>query len=172
MNYCPECGGRLAERFVPAEGRPRLVCQACGEVFYQNPKVVAATITHRDGQVFLLRRGVPPGWGLWGLPAGYVEIGETVEDAARRETREEIGLEVEIQRLFNVYSRPGSPIVNIVYLARVIGGELRAGGEALAVGAFLPEEIPWGELAFPSHVAALREWAQLQAAGGPPRPSG
>jgi mutator protein MutT len=160
IKFCLRCGGTLVERMVEEEGRVRLVCPSCLYIHYLNPKVVAGAIPERDGLVTLLRRRIEPGCGKWTFPTGYVELGETVIEAAVRETKEEIGLDVQVASLLNVYSYPGVGIVTVVYLAHVIGGELQAGHEAREVAAFSPQEIPWKELAFQSTVDALQEWAQ------------
>lgn len=161
LNYCVECGGRLAEQWVAGEGHSRLVCGRCGYIHYLNPKIVAATLPILDDKVVLIRRANEPALGAWSYPGGYVEYGETVEEAARRETREETCLEVQLERLLNVYSRTQAGVVVVAYLARLVGGEMRAGSEALDVRLFAPEEIPWQELAFPTVVWALREWVRL-----------
>jgi ADP-ribose pyrophosphatase YjhB (NUDIX family) len=135
-----------------------LVCEACRSIFYLNPKVVAGAIPFRDGQVVLLRRSIEPALGRWTFPAGFVELGESVEEAAIREAREEAALEIGELSLLNVYSYPESPVVTVVYSAQVIGGEPRAGGESQEVALFSPEAIPWGDLAFRSTGEALRDW--------------
>jgi len=158
LNFCVQCGGKLAERWVEEEGRTRLVCLDCGYIHYLNPKVVAATLPVVDGKVVLIKRGIEPRSGTWSYPAGYVELGETVEEAACRETHEETCLEVKLGRLLNVYSRRQAGVVVVAYLAEPVGGEMRPGSETLAVALFSPEEIPWDNLAFPTTVWALRDW--------------
>jgi ADP-ribose pyrophosphatase YjhB (NUDIX family) len=154
--HCPRCGGGLDERRILEHEPPRLVCGACGFVFYLDPKVAVGTICRTAGGVVLLRRGIDPGYGKWVFPGGYVDRGESVEEAARREAREEIGAVIRLVRLLNVYSYPGSPVVVIVYEAEIHGGELRGGEEALEVKVFAPDQIPWDELAFRSTREALR----------------
>ncbi|HEV2237030.1 MAG TPA: NUDIX hydrolase, partial [Ktedonobacterales bacterium] len=104
MKFCPECGAPLEER--QAYGRVRPVCPACGYIGFRDPKVAAAVIVARTGAILLTRRAHDPGRGLWGLPAGYMEWDERVEDAAIRETLEETGLTVRLDRLIGVYSYP------------------------------------------------------------------
>lgn len=167
--YCPQCGGALELRLLDTESQDRLVCAACAFVFYQNPKVVVGTLPIRDGRVLLLRRGIEPRLGAWTYPAGFLELGETVEDAARRETLEECQLTVRIDALLNVYSRPQIGIVNIVYLATVLGGTPTVNPEALAFAEFRPDEIPWSELAFTSTTQALEDWVRTVQTGRLPR---
>lgn len=159
--YCPRCGGRLRERRDAPQRAPRLVCRACGAVHYLNPKVAACTITLLDGRILLVRRAIPPEVGRWVVPGGYVDLGETVRDAAVREVYEETGLSVELERLLDAYSYPDSPVVVLVYVGRVVAGTPVAGDECLEVAAFAPEQIPWEELAFRSTREALSDYLRL-----------
>lgn len=172
--HCPRCGGHLEERRIVAHEPPRLVCAACGFVFYLDPKVAVGAICRNDAGILLLRRGIEPGYGRWVFPGGYVDRGETLEEAARREALEEIGAEIRLTRLLNVYSYAGSPVVVVVYEAEMTGGALRGGEEALEVRPFAPEDIPWDELAFRSTREALREYLEAPGTGrrGPERRDG
>lgn len=158
VQFCLRCGGVLGEAWVPEEKRERSVCQACGFIAYMNPKVVAGAIPYQDGRVLLLRRKIEPARGKWSFPAGYVELGESVEEAAIRETEEEAALKIGELSLLNVYSYGDSPVVTIVYISPIVGGEPRAGEEAEAVAFFRPEALPWEELAFRSTREALEDW--------------
>jgi ADP-ribose pyrophosphatase YjhB (NUDIX family) len=158
-SYCTSCGHPLADRFVPDEGRNRLVCTYCGQISYVNPNVVAGVIPVANRRVWLLRRGIEPRLGAWTYPAGYMEMGETVEDAAKRETREELNLDVRIDRLLGVYSRPPMTTVVIVYVAEALS-TASIGHETLEIGSFGPAEIPWDGLAFWSTRAALSDWVE------------
>jgi ADP-ribose pyrophosphatase YjhB (NUDIX family) len=134
-----------------------LHCRACGHRAYYNPKPVACAIPCTpDGDIILMRRGFDPGAGLWTFPGGHVDLGETIEAAALRETLEELEIEVELQRLVGVYSRPDDPIVLVVYQATTVQ-EPRTTTEAIEVRAFAPDAIPWDELAFWSTALALRD---------------
>jgi ADP-ribose pyrophosphatase YjhB (NUDIX family) len=158
--YCPVCATPLQQLKLPTEDRERLVCEGCGHIFYINPKVVSGTLPIEDGRVWLLRRGIEPRLGYWTHPAGYQEWDETTEEAAIRETREELGCEVRLDRLLGVYSRGGAPVVNVIYLATMAESEKRPQltPEAIEVGLFAPGEIPWDDLAFISTDRALRDW--------------
>lgn len=159
--FCPKCGGGL-ERRVVKNGEPaRLVCSGCAFIFYLDPKVVAGTVFTIDRRVVLLRRGVEPSLGKWVFPGGYVDRGESVADAAVRETKEESCLDVRLGPIVGVYSYAGSPNVIVVYAADVVGGELSAGDESVEAGAFAPEDIPWQDLAFDSTRDALRDYLRL-----------
>jgi ADP-ribose pyrophosphatase YjhB (NUDIX family) len=146
----------------PIEGESRVhpVCSSCGYIYFLNPKVVAGSLPIQAGRVILFRRGIEPAYGRWTFPAGYVDLGETVEDAAVREAREEIGLTIEPIRLLNLYSYHGAESVVAVYLAQVVDGEPRPGKEALECNSFDAQRIPWNDLAFRSTQDALRDWVQ------------
>jgi ADP-ribose pyrophosphatase YjhB (NUDIX family) len=143
--------------FVEEEERDRLVCDACGEIHYINPKIVAGTIPVTDGRVWLLRRAIDPRLGFWTFPAGFMEMGETVPQAAERETLEELNLHVRLGPLLGLYSLPTMTTVHAIYLAEAIS-EPSSGKEALEFAAFGPKEIPWRELAFWTTRMALRDW--------------
>jgi 8-oxo-dGTP diphosphatase len=160
FRFCPRCGGTLQLRALK-EGEPsRLVCAACGFVFYLDPKVAACTICMLEGGIVLLRRSIEPAAGKWVFPGGFVDRGETVSAAAVRETMEEVNLKVSLMGIVDVYSFPGSPVVVIVYAAEVTGGELKACDECDEVKLFPPEAIPWSELAFESTRVALRDYVR------------
>jgi ADP-ribose pyrophosphatase YjhB (NUDIX family) len=114
-----------------------------------------------EGKIVLLKRGIEPSYGKWVFPGGFLDRGEQVEAAAIRETWEEVNLKVTINRLLNVYSYPGYPVIVVVYLADITGGELQAMDETLEVGVFTPEEIPWDDLAFMSTRDALQDYLKL-----------
>jgi ADP-ribose pyrophosphatase YjhB (NUDIX family) len=142
----------------------RLVCTQCRFVMYLNPKVAAGAVIDYEGGIVLLRREIDPRAGFWVHPGGFVDRGETLEAAAKRETREEVGLDVEIIRLLGVYSFPDSEVVVVTYAARALSGPPTVGDESLEVRTFLPHELPWDDLAFPSTQEALREY--LWTTGG------
>jgi ADP-ribose pyrophosphatase YjhB (NUDIX family) len=159
--FCPRCG-EPAEVTFPR----RIACGHCGYAAYYNPKPVAAAIpVDPEGRVILLRRGFDPGQGLWTFPGGFVDLGESVEDAARRETDEELGIAIELGPLVGVYSRAEDRVVLIVFRAAAIGTP-RTTPEAPEVRAFAPSEIPWHELAFWSTELALRDAVAPYRHGG------
>ena len=150
--FCPRCGA-AAEVAYPRS----LACPSCGYAAFYNPKPVACAIPRdADGRVWLLRRAFDPGAGMWTFPGGFVDLGESVEDAARRETREEMDIDVELGRLVGVYSRADDRVVLVVFAARALT-EPRTTVEAIEVRAFAPDELPWPELAFWSTGRALRD---------------
>ena len=158
VRFCPLCGGALARRPQPPDGKAELVCGSCRFIFYLDRKVVAGTIVMDGGRLLLTRRSIHPAYGKWTYPGGYVDWGEPVPAAAIRETWEETGLDVDLQGLLGVYSYPDSPVVVVVYRALVTGGTIRLCHENDRVEWMRPGEIPWDELAFPSTRAALRDF--------------
>jgi len=154
--FCPACGGGLASRVLKTGDPARLVCTACGFVFYLDPKVAVGTIIRMpDTRIVLVRRAVDPGHGRWVFPGGYVDRGEQLEAAALREAREEAGLEVTLDGLVDVYSYSGRAPVIIVYAATWIAGDPTPDEESLELRLFAPDEIPWSDLAFVSTRDAL-----------------
>ncbi len=159
FRFCPPCGGPLESRLLKDGDPPRLVCGACGFIFYLDPKLAVGTIIVDDRRrIALVKRAIEPGYGKWVFPGGYVDRGEEVQHAAVREAREEIGLDVRIDRLINIYSYTGRTPVVIVYAATMISGALACDEEGLEAKFFEPEAIPWDELAFRSTHEALREF--------------
>jgi 8-oxo-dGTP diphosphatase len=150
--FCPRCG-QPAEIDFPR----RIICSHCGYAAYYNPKPVAAAIpVDGQGRVILLRRGFDPGGGRWTFPGGFVDLGESVEQAAHRETDEELGIAIELGALVGIYSRAEDRVVLIVFAARALG-EPRTTPEAPEVQAFAITDIPWAELAFWSTERALHD---------------
>ena len=158
FRFCPVCGGKLHHRSLKPEEPERLVCAKCDFVFYLDPKVVACSVVEMDGRIVLLKRAIDPQKGKWVLPGGYVDRGEEVKAAARRETKEECGLTIRLKELLGLYSYPGRISVVAVYVAESSGGELIVGDETAEVGLYLPESIPWDELAFQSTMDALKDY--------------
>ena len=152
VRYCPRCGEE------PEIDYPRSIsCPHCGYGAYYNPKPVAAAIpVTADGRIILLRRGFDPGKGLWTFPGGFVDLGESVEDAAVREAMEELEIEIELGSLVGVYSRADERVALVVYRATTTQTP-RTTDEATEVRAFAPDELPWDELAFWSTELALKD---------------
>jgi len=164
--FCPACGEPVTERLLEEDHRPRLVCPN-GHVTWRNPRIVVGTLPIREGRVYLARRAIEPGAGLWSYPGGFLELGEAAQEGARRETEEETQLRIEVGRLIGAYSRPHVGIVTLIFEANVVGGEALPGNESVEVRGFTPDEIPWAELAFTTAESALRDWVGSLPGRGP-----
>jgi len=159
LNFCSNCGASLRFGSIDGEDRDRLSCPECGHIAYVNPRLVVTTLPITEsGELVLLRRGIEPGRGSWAQPGGFLEIDETVHQAAVRETREETGLLIEPGEIIGLYTRLEAAVVTIAFEARVVGGTASPTPEALEIAMFAPEDIPWPELAFRTTMWMLRDW--------------
>jgi ADP-ribose pyrophosphatase YjhB (NUDIX family) len=149
----------------PGEDRERLTCGDCGYIAYENPKIVVGSVVGVDGKVLLCRRAIEPRRGFWTIPAGYMELGETVEEGARREAREEACADLRLDGVLAVYSIARIGQVQILFRAGLASPGFDAGPESLEVRLFAWEEIPWDDLAFPSVHWVLQAWRE--AGDGP-----
>jgi ADP-ribose pyrophosphatase YjhB (NUDIX family) len=165
-SFCSRCGSRLTQATPADENRERLVCSSCGHIAYLNPRLVVTTIPVTGaGEAVLIRRGIAPGYGSWAQPGGFLEIDETVSEAAIRETLEETGLFVEPGELVGIYSRLEAAVVTLVFEARIVGGEARTCAEALEVVPFRADAIPWDEIAFKTSYWGIRDWVARRHPG-------
>jgi ADP-ribose pyrophosphatase YjhB (NUDIX family) len=163
INFCARCGTELQLTVPPDENRERLACPGCGHIAYMNPRMVVTTLpVDGAGNLVLIRRGIPPGYGSWAQPGGFLEVDETVGEAAVRETLEETGFVVQPGELIGLYSRLEAAVVTIAFEARIVGGEARPCAESLEIVAFHPAEIPWAEIAFKTSYWAIRDWVRLR----------
>ena len=160
MNYCSDCGKPVSKKIPRGDNLPRFVCESCQAIHYHNPKIVAGCIAEWEGQILLCRRGIEPKSGLWTFPAGFMEIGEGTEQAARRETLEEAQAQVAITRLHSVLSLPHIGQVYMIFLGRLLSNQFGAGSESLDVRLFDRISIPWEEIAFPVVKDALRRYLE------------
>jgi len=133
---------------LPNDSHRRYVCTACGEVHYQNPKLIIGAIPEWDDKIMLCRRAIEPRHGLWTLPAGFMENGETTLEAAARETLEEANAKVDIGELYSMYNLPYINQVYLLFRARLLDLDFSPGFESLEVKLFAEQEIPWDDLAF------------------------
>lgn len=150
MSEIPTPRGPIDRRIPDGDDRDRLVCNDCGFILYENPKIVVGAVV-RDGDRFLLcRRAIEPRRGFWTLPAGYLELHETTEEGARREAWEEARARIRLDGLLGLFSIPRISQVQLIYRATLADPAIEPGPESLEVGLFLWNEIPWGDIAFPS----------------------
>ena len=148
MKFCSNCASPVVKRVPPGDNVPRWVCDACGEIHYQNPKLVVGALPEWQGRLLLCRRAIEPRHGLWTLPGGFMENGETTAEAAIRETLEEANARVAIGDLYSMYSLPYINQVHLLFRARLLDTDFAPGQESLEVRLFAEAEIPWDEIAF------------------------
>jgi ADP-ribose pyrophosphatase YjhB (NUDIX family) len=165
MRFCSTCGGPVSQRVPSGETLLRDVCDTCHTVHYQNPKIVVGCIAEWDGRSLLCRRAIEPRQGLWTFPAGFMEEGETLEQAATRETWEEAEADVELTALHGVFSLPHVSQVYVVYRGSMKKPDFRAGAESLEVQLCAQDALPWEETAFPVIREALERYVSDQQQG-------
>jgi ADP-ribose pyrophosphatase YjhB (NUDIX family) len=165
MKFCPNCAAPLSRRVPPGDSLPRDVCDACGNVHYQNPKLVVGTVPDWQGRVLLCRRAIEPRYGYWTLPAGFMENDETAAEAALRETLEEAGAHIELDAPFSLISVPRVNQVHLFYRARLADLGFKPGVESLEVALFDEAQIPWKEIAFRTVGLTLKHWFADRASG-------
>lgn len=165
MNYCSHCAGSISLAVPPDDDRPRHVCGDCGTVHYQNPKLIAGCIAEWEDQILLCRRAIEPRRGYWTLPAGYMENGETIAEAAAREALEEANARVEIGPPFTLLSIPHISQVYMLFRARLMDLNIGPGLETLEVRMCVEDQIPWDDIAFPSILKTLQLYYQDRRRG-------
>lgn len=135
-------------RIPPGDNRPRAVCEACGLIQYQNPKIVAGCLPMWGDRILMCRRAIEPRYGKWTLPAGFMELHETTAQGAARETVEEAGAQFEMEGLFSILNVPRVGQVHLFYTARLLGDQFDPGHETMEARLFAEADIPWDEIAF------------------------
>lgn len=158
MNFCSQCGQPVTERIPQGDNRPRYVCEHCHSIHYQNPRIVAGCLVTQDRYVLMCRRAIEPRRDFWTLPAGFMENGETTEQAALRETWEEARARVQAQHLYMLFNLPHINQVYMFFRGQLAGQEFSAGDESLEVRLFSEAEIPWDQLAFPTIGKTLKQY--------------
>ncbi len=148
MKFCSSCGATVELRVPHDDSRPRHICTVCGIIHYQNPKMVIGSIPEWEDKVLLCRRAIEPRYGLWTLPGGFMENGESTAQAAIRETLEEANARIAIGDLYSMYSLPSINQVHMLFRARLLDLDFSPGYESLEVRLFSEAEIPWDEIAF------------------------
>jgi ADP-ribose pyrophosphatase YjhB (NUDIX family) len=148
MKFCSNCGQPVTQKIPAGDSVPRYVCDACHTIHYQNPRMIVGCIVEWADRILLCRRAIEPRYGCWTVPAGFMENGETTQDGAIRETLEEANARIEILPLYALYNIPHINQVYLLYRARLLDLDFRAGAETLEARLFREPEIPWNELAF------------------------
>ena len=147
------------------DNRERMICAECGYILYDNPKIVVGAVARWEGCILMCRRAINPRRGYWTLPAGYLELGEATSAGAEREAWEEAQAKIAIESLLAIYDIPRISQVQLIYRARLLDQRVAAGPESLEVALFGWDEIPWGEIAFPSVRWALHHEREAQRSG-------
>jgi len=166
MKFCSQCGNAVEFSVPHGDNLPRHVCPACGTIHYQNPKMVVGCIPEWEDKVLLCRRAIEPKYGLWTLPAGFMENGETTAEGALRETWEEAGARVELGPLYTLFNLPHINQVYLMFRGRLLDLDYKAGIESLDVRLFAEHEIPWEQIAFRTVRASLELYFRDLARGG------
>ena len=157
MKYCSSCGGPASRKIPERDTHERWVCDDCGIVHYQNPLIVVGCVAERNGKVLLCKRSIEPRYGYWTVPAGFMELGETMAGGAARETLEEACATVELDRLFASVDVIDAGQVHMFFSGRLVS-DYGVGEESLEVALFSEDEIPWSEIAFQSGKFALKKY--------------
>jgi ADP-ribose pyrophosphatase YjhB (NUDIX family) len=161
----PKIPVSFSSRIPDGDDRERSVCDHCSHISYENPKIVTGSVIRHDGRILLCRRAIEPRKGFWTLPAGYMELQETVEEGARREAMEEAEADIVIRSLLAVYTVPRISQVQLFYRAVLATSHFAPGPESLEVELFTWEDIPWEEIAFPTAYAALHHDREVPDTG-------
>ncbi len=165
IHHCNLCGAPVEHRVPEGDTHPRAVCIACSHIQYENPRNIVGTLPVWQDKVLLCRRAIEPRHGLWTLPAGFMELDETTEQGALRETEEEAGARVELDGLYSVVNvRPVSQVY-LLYRARLLEPRWDPGPETLEAALFGAEEVPWERMAFRAVAETLRRYFDEQRAG-------
>ena len=165
MKFCCYCASPVVSRVPPGDSLALWICDECGEIHYQNPKLVLGTIPEYQGRILLCRRAIEPRYGYWTLPAGFMENSETTGQAAARETLEEAGARVDLGAPFSMISVPRVNQVHLFYRARLLDLDFKPGEETLEVAMFDEAGLPWNDIAFRTVGRTLKLWLSDRKAG-------
>lgn len=165
MNFCSNCGTRVVLKVPEGDFLPRHVCDQCGTIHYQNPKLVVGSVPEYQGRILLCKRGIEPRRGFWTIPGGFMENDETLEAGAAREAAEEARIDVEIGSLLLVANVTHARQVHVFFRSRMRTPDFGVTHESLEVALFEEKDIPWSDLAFPSTEFALRRFVEDRKAG-------
>jgi ADP-ribose pyrophosphatase YjhB (NUDIX family) len=165
IRFCNSCGAEVAHRIPEGDNLARAICDACGTIQYQNPKIVVGCVPVHDDRILICKRAIEPRYGLWTLPAGFMENNETAAEGAAREALEEANARVEIEDLYTVYSIPHISQVYMMFRARLLDDDFWPGIESLEVKLVKEDEIPWDQLAFTMVKRTLENYLQDRKTG-------
>jgi ADP-ribose pyrophosphatase YjhB (NUDIX family) len=165
IKHCRACGSAVLYRTPADDNRDRATCTACETIHYENPVNVVGTLPVFEDKVLLCRRNIEPRLGLWTLPAGFMELGETTEEGALRETIEEAGARIELEGLFSMLNVVRAGQVHLFYRARMLDTHLDPGPETIEARLFVEDEVPWDEIAFRTTKRTLEFFFEDRRAG-------
>lgn len=165
MNFCSNCAAPLVQRVPEGDDRLRHMCETCGGIYYENPKIITGALPVWEDKVLLCRRAIQPRYGLWTLPAGFMENGETTPEGAARETLEEANARVEVGDLFCYLNIPRINQVYVIFLARLLDLDFSPGSESLEVELYTEDRVPWDSIAFPAITTSLERFFADRRAG-------
>ena len=158
MKFCSECGSRVSKKIPQGDDRLRYVCENCGAIHYQNPRIISGCLPTFEDKVLLCKRAIEPRLGFWTLPAGFMENGESTETGALRETWEEARARMTIEQLYTMFSLPHINQVYLLFRGTLSDLDFEPGPESLDVQLFTEQQIPWDEIAFPVMKKTLRHY--------------
>ena len=167
MNFCSHCGQPTSLIVPPDDNRERYYCPACGSIHYINPKVIVGCLPVWENKIMLCKRGIEPQLGYWTLPGGFLEMDETTEQGAVRETWEETGARVDIERLLGVYNMPQINQIYFIYLANMRSADFELTPESTEIRLVEPKDIPWHQMAFKVMSLALRQYVDGEPENNP-----
>ena len=156
--YCVKCGEKTNNLLVNGDSMYRDVCSACNYIHYINPKIIVGVLPFKGDRVLLCKRDIEPGFGKWTLPSGFMEMGESLEEGAKREALEEANLKIKIKNLYGTYSIPKIGQVLFIYIGKISNNNFRAADETSEVSLIKISNIPWDQIAFPSVEFFLRKY--------------
>ena len=156
--YCVKCGKKTNNLLVNGDSMYRDVCSACNYIHYINPKIIVGVLPYKGDRVLLCKRDIEPGLGKWTLPSGFMEMGESLEEGAKREALEEANLKIRIKKLYGTYSIPKIGQVLFIYIGKISNNNFRAADETSEVSLTKINNIPWDQIAFPSVEFFLRKY--------------
>lgn len=165
MKFCSNCGAQVDFRIPAGDALPRHVCARCGTIHYQNPKLVVGALAEWEDRILLCRRAIEPRHGMWTLPAGFMENGESTAQAATRETLEEACARIELGAMYTLIDVPHISQVHIIYRARLLDLDFRPGEESLDVALFEEKDIPWEQIAFRTIALTLHKYFEDRRRG-------
>ena len=165
INYCNYCGNKVEYKIPKNDDHERAICTNCKAIHYQNPKIITGVIVEHEGQTLLAKRAIEPRYGTWTIPAGFMELNETVQAGAARECHEETCAELKNMELYGVYNTITNSQVYTIFRAQLAKNYYCATSESLEVKLFKPEDIPWENISFPCIKSALKRFVDEMNTG-------